>query len=109
MSTNPTIPTELIERLRLKAKSASEISRMMAESKSLRQESNPEGRLDLYSWTKPEETDEWQAADTIQTLREALEAISDKRGEYDAGDLSDWEAVGEMTDIARQALTGGKP
>jgi hypothetical protein len=58
---------DLIERLRINARRASEASRMMAEAKSLRQESNPEGRTDLYAWVEPEHTTEWQAADALQS------------------------------------------
>lgn len=73
--------TDLIERLRAKARAASDISKAMAEAKSLRQESNTERRTDLYMWAAPEQTIEWQAADAltayqgrVERLEEALEA-----------------------------------
>jgi hypothetical protein len=70
-------PGELIERLRISARQASEISRHMAEAKSLRQESNTERRTDLYMWSKPEQTAEWQAADALEA---ALLRISELEG-----------------------------
>jgi len=56
---------ELIERLRQAARNQSKIAQSMAEAKSLRQADNTEVRKDLYSWPKPEEAIEWQAADRI--------------------------------------------
>ena len=56
----------LVARLRESARAHSEASRMMAEAKSLRQGDGT--RNDLYMWTKPEDTPEWQAADTIERL-----------------------------------------
>jgi hypothetical protein len=63
---------ELVERLQRKAQQASEISRTMAEDKSLRQSGNPERRRDLYAWTKPEDTDEAKAASLLLAMKEAL-------------------------------------
>jgi hypothetical protein len=59
---------ELVSRLRRAAQTASEISRRMAEDKSLRQESNHERRTDLYMWATPEQTIEGQALARIETL-----------------------------------------
>jgi hypothetical protein len=59
---------ELCKRLRQQAQRESEVSRMMAEDKSLRQSDNPERRTDLYMWAKPEQTASWQAADMIEVL-----------------------------------------
>ena len=63
---------DLVKRLRIKARQASEAARMMAEAKSLRQESNPERRADLYMWPTPEQTVEWQAAEAITALQSQL-------------------------------------
>jgi len=70
---------ELIERLRKQAQGASEAQRMMAEAKSLRQSDNPEGRSDLYSWAKPEETLEARAADALAALSAKLDAMRRER------------------------------
>jgi hypothetical protein len=64
------LPT--VERLKLQASRASDISRQMAEAKSLRQESNTEQRTDLYMWPTPEQTTEGKAAELIAELYEAL-------------------------------------
>lgn len=58
----------LIDRLRVDARSEAEVSRMMAEAKSLRQADNEERRTDLYMWTEPEKATAWQAADMIESL-----------------------------------------
>lgn len=87
----------LVERLRRKARSVSEISRGMAESKSLRQADNPEGRTDLYLWTTPEQTDEWQAADAIEAMTQAKpEQQSDVVGVLNAleNEFSRWLEMG---------------
>ena len=68
----------LVERLERQAIAASEAQRWLAESKSLRQESNHEGRTDLYMFAKPEQTLEGQAATHITTLTARL---SDKDAE----------------------------
>jgi hypothetical protein len=74
---------DLVKRLRIKARQASEAARMMAEAKSLRQESNPERRADLYMWPTPEQTVEWQAAEAITALQSQL---AEARAERDAAD-----------------------
>ncbi len=50
------------------AHSVSEVSRMMAEDKSLRQGHHKPRRKDLYMWIKPEETTEWKAKERITAL-----------------------------------------
>jgi hypothetical protein len=63
----------LVEQLRRQAEQTSKIHREMSEAKSLRQSDNAEGRTDLYSWPKPEETLEGKAADEIERLKSALD------------------------------------
>jgi hypothetical protein len=63
---------DLVTRLRMKARESSETARILAEAKSLRQEDNLEGRIDLYMWPTPEQTIEWKAADRIEALQSAL-------------------------------------
>lgn len=57
---------DLVKRLRIAGRQRSESARLMAEAKSLRQESNPEGLTDLYMWPTPEQTVEWRAADALE-------------------------------------------
>jgi len=59
----------LVEQLYLSAIASSEISKMMAEAKSLRQTDNLDGRTDLYSWPTPDKTYEGRAATVITELR----------------------------------------
>jgi len=97
----------LIERLRHKARKASEIARQMAEAKSLRQPGHNPPRNDLYMWPKPEDTDEWKAADRIQSLEAALAEARDE-----IINLSQTRASGcddELMDRIDAALAGGKP
>lgn len=61
------INDELVKELLERAKAMSDATRMMAESKSLRQNDNPEQRTDLYSWLTPEQTVEGRAAFRITT------------------------------------------
>lgn len=61
---------EIVERLRQSAQSVSRASKIMAEHKSLRQGDCDPPRADLYEWTKPEKTFEWQVADTLESLYE---------------------------------------
>jgi hypothetical protein len=69
-------PGELIERLRMSAKQSSEVSRSMAEAKSLRQAGHEPPRADLYMWPTPEQTVEGQAADALEA---ALLRISEQQ------------------------------
>lgn len=62
---------ELIERLRAQGRTASRISKTMAQAKSLRQDHDPP-RDDLYMWQEPEQTLEWKAADTIEALSDRV-------------------------------------
>lgn len=85
--------TDLIERLRQAADTASRVQQSMAEAKSLRQDSNPEGRTDLYMWPTPEQTLEGRAAtelarqaEEITKLREALEPFARDADRYDPDD-----------------------
>lgn len=59
---------EMVERLRNMARASSEAMRTIAQAKSLRQDDNPERRIDLYTWPAWEETTEWKAADMIEQL-----------------------------------------
>jgi len=95
----------LVERLRERARTASKISRQMAEAKSLRQSDNPERRSDLYMWEQVEQTLEWQAADEIERLAAlSTEAFRDAFRE-DNGD-KDWENPVEAPTATREALVG---
>lgn len=67
--------SDLIERLRAQGERASEISRQMAEDKSLRQEGNHDRRTDLYMFVKPEQTLESKAADEITALRATIATL----------------------------------
>jgi len=69
--------SNLVERLRESARQSSDISRRMAEDKSLRQASNTERRKDLYMFSSPESFVEWEAANEIERLREALDRQCD--------------------------------
>lgn len=91
----------LCARLRLKGEQASEIGRMLAQSKSLRQDGHNPPRDDLYMWPTPEQTTEWKAADTlecqaqeIQRLRDALEAVE-----------SEIMLDGQLAEIVQAALS----
>lgn len=66
---------ELVERLKLMAKRSSEAQRMMAASKSLRQAGHEPPRADLYMWSKPEETTEWEAATALTELLARVEGM----------------------------------
>ncbi len=66
--------SDIVEKLRSFAARESEMSRSMAEAKSLRQADNPSGEC-VYSWLKPEETLSGQAAETILALRAEVEAL----------------------------------
>lgn len=65
---------DLVTRLSIAAKERSDISRQMAEAKSLRQDGNTERRTDLYMWTKPEDTLEGRAAAEITRLKAVIAA-----------------------------------
>jgi len=94
----------LVERLRSKARASSDIHRQMMEAKSLRQESNTERRTDLYYWPKPEETDEWKAADLITSLQSRI-AVLEEAGERMAEALREArEVVDATTDLARDCI-----
>jgi len=56
---------ELIARLQKQAESESEASKMWAQAKSLRQHDHEPRRDDLYSWSKPEQTLSWEAAQAL--------------------------------------------
>lgn len=71
----PADDRELVERLRMMAKQASEVGKMMAQSKSLRQAGHSPPRDDLYMWPTPEQTTEWQAADRITALSVSRDEI----------------------------------
>lgn len=66
--------SDIVEKLRSFAARESEMSRSMAEAKSLRQADNPSGEC-VYSWLKPEETLSGQAVETILALRKEAEAL----------------------------------
>lgn len=66
---------DIIFRLRDKAKSSSEASRLMAASKSLRQDDNEEQDPTIYSHLNPEDTVEWQAATILQSLQYVVHHI----------------------------------
>lgn len=68
-------PSDIVVRLRARAQSASETSKMMAQAKSLRQEGHEPPRDDLYMWATPEQTLEWQAADLIEQLASEIAAL----------------------------------
>lgn len=71
---------ELCARLRKMAGQSSEIARMMAQDKSLRQADHNPPRDDLYFWPTPEQTPEWQAADLIQSLTTENSALREQVG-----------------------------
>jgi hypothetical protein len=108
--------SNLTERLNLAAQRSSEVSRQMAEAKSLRQESNEERRTDLYMWSKPEDTLEGQASTRISQLEEALRPFAAKADEIErvaAHHQCAPQKIGRSIDYAdcvaaRQAL-GSKP
>lgn len=103
---------ELVERLRAKAHTASEVSKMLAEAKSERQEDNPERRKDLYAWHRPEHTDEWKAADALTTLQEGLAAAVAAEREACAKLAEEWNgdtADGNTFFIAEAIRERGNP
>ena len=65
--------SDIVERLRIGAQRTSDASRMLAEAKSERQGDG--SRDDLYMWSRPEDTDEWKAADLITTLSAQVSAL----------------------------------
>jgi hypothetical protein len=73
----------LIERLRTKARQASEISKSMADAKSIRNGGQPGD----YMWQEPEQTVEWKAADMLA----ALTPSPDRQAERDKALGLEWE------------------
>ena len=65
----------LCARLRLKGEQVSEIGRMLAQSKSLRQDGHNPPRDDLYMWPTPEQTTEWKAADTLERQAQEIQRL----------------------------------
>jgi hypothetical protein len=61
----------LSDYMRRKAKNASDISKMMAREKSLRQARTPP-RDDLYMAAEPEETVEWEIADILAAVAQRM-------------------------------------
>ncbi len=84
----------LIERLRMMARQSSETSKMMAQSKSLRQAGHEPSRDDLYMWATPEQTTEWKAASTLEDQANELE---DLRGIVKV----QVEVVAQLEDVSR--------
>lgn len=66
---------DLKARLRQAAEAQSETSRMMAETKSLRQHDCDPPRADLYMWQTPEQTVEGKALARIEALEAAVEKL----------------------------------
>lgn len=65
------VGTDIVERLKAQAKSASDAARLMAEAKSARNQAAGDVGAE-YMWPKPEQTLEWRAAEEIVTLRSLL-------------------------------------
>jgi len=64
---------DIVERLWAQAAQVSQISREVAEAKSLRQADNPDGRRDLYAYPTPAQTLEGKAATEIEALQRKLD------------------------------------
>jgi hypothetical protein len=88
----------LLGQLLSMAAASSDAQRMMAEAKSLRQGDCDPPRADLYSWSTPEQTVEWQAHDLIATLaarvrvlEDALREITEAEVRLLAAKLEEWD------------------